>query len=363
MQKIVYLTFNDLPGGIYSSQVIDVCNFLQRELQADVKLIAFISIRGFFANRRKIRAQFPAAIVLPMWPGIENWMKNAGALRRRLSTLAPDVVVARGPFATVLARSATKAKVCFDARGAYMAEFSEYNVGGDKISGDAIRSIEQRALTICDTAIAVSEALVNYWKREFHYADQKHVIIPCTLSGKAFPEHMNEPANHRVRIVFSGGSGKWQSLSLLSDLLLPYFETHPDVELLLLTAQLPSPFPLADKFPQRVQQKWVAEAQVHDLLAACDYGWLVREHTVTNEVASPVKFAEYLSAGLSVIISEGLGDFSEFVRQHACGFVTEQDRIPELKKLSAGEKARNRKLAEEYFTKRKYLDQYRRCLA
>ncbi|HET6992692.1 MAG TPA: hypothetical protein VFJ43_15265, partial [Bacteroidia bacterium] len=64
MKKILYLTFNDAPGGIFSGQVIDVCLYW-KELGFDVNLVSFISIRNFSANKNKIRSLFPGAIVLP----------------------------------------------------------------------------------------------------------------------------------------------------------------------------------------------------------------------------------------------------------------------------------------------------------
>ena len=61
--------------------------------------------------------------------------------------------------------------------------------------------------------------------------------------------------------------------------------------------------------------------QVPDYLSAADYGLLLREENVTNGVASPVKFAEYLSCGLQILISANLGDFSGMVAEDSLGYV------------------------------------------
>ncbi len=53
----------------------------------------------------------------------------------------------------------------------------------------------------------------------------------------------------------------------------------------------------------------------------CDYGLLLREKSITNKVASPVKFAEYLYAGLRVLISPEIGDYSEMVSYYNLGHV------------------------------------------
>ena len=71
---------------------------------------------------------------------------------------------------------------------------------------------------------------------------------------------------------------------------------------------------LKRQYPGRMIQIWSAEQDVTSYLKLADYGLLIRENTVTNSVASPVKFAEYLNAGLNVIISPVLKDFTEFVK-------------------------------------------------
>lgn len=359
-KSVVYLTFNDQPGGIFTSQVVGVCEFLRDELKCNVTLISFISLRNFGAVSKKIKQQWPGAVVLPMWPGIQRWRKNSFLLKRKLRKINPDVVFARGPFATVLARTSTFARVCFDARGAYTAEFGEYSVGGASLSSDEVKNVEADAIRSSDCAIAVSEALTEYWRRDFNYKDKKHVVIPCTLAKRVAVAHRDRSGGAK-KIVFSGGNGKWQSLELISEILLPYFKSDPQVELLMLVNELPEKFPIAEAFPDRVTQKWVNESDVSTLLAQCDYGWMVRADSVTNQVASPVKFAEYLAAGLSVLISPKLGDFSEFVASKKCGLIV-NGVLENLEPVDSQTKLRNADLADEFFRKQKYVNEYLFCL-
>jgi len=362
LRKVVYLTFNDGPGGIFTSQVVDVCRFLHDELKLEVQLISFISLRGFFAGRKKIREQFPGAIVLPMWPGVQNWRRNRLVLRRKLSGIAPDTIIARGPIAAVLAGDgATGARICFDARAAYAAEYSEFNVAGGKITAAEMESIEREALQNCDCAIAVSAALVGYWKSTYGYSGNKHVVIPCTFIDSSRVE-LRKNDNAATRIVFAGGNGKWQSTELISEMLEPLFANDPRIELVMLSRPLPHPFPLAEKYPSRVSFRWVKESAVHQELMQCDYGWMFRSSSVTNRVASPVKFAEYLRAGLNVIVSPGLGDFSEFVGSHNCGIIIKENKVPPLLPLTAEQRTRNSELARQYFTKKAYIDEYKFCV-
>jgi hypothetical protein len=121
---------------------------------------------------------------------------------------------------------------------------------------------------------------------------------------------------------------------------------------------------LAARYPGRVEVKWLDHAQVQEALNGCDYGIMVREDTITNRVASPTKFAEYLSSGLRIITSEGLGDFSELVSKEGAGVVLDKSQaLPALTPTSAEERARLRAIAKERFTKGAYAVEYRKLLA
>ena len=45
------------------------------------------------------------------------------------------------------------------------------------------------------------------------------------------------------------------------------------------------------------------------------------KNSVTNRVASPVKCVEYLPAGLVLILSNELGDYSNYVLTNKAGFI------------------------------------------
>ncbi|MFN4811785.1 MAG: hypothetical protein ACK5JQ_04285, partial [Bacteroidota bacterium] len=229
---MIYLTFNDPPSGIYSGQVIDVCRFLNKDMNAGIRLVALVSSRGFMANRRKIKSQLPDAIVLPMFPGVGNWSVNILWLIFICLFLGRQSIIARGPFAATLALRLKKIKlarkVCFDARGAYTAEFNEYNVSGSAKLNAEIKAIERNTVLKADFRLAVSNQLVAYWAKTFGYNSMQHVIIPCTISSSSSIQQVNDTdiksqrgalgfADNDVILVYSGSSAAWQSIKLADD--------------------------------------------------------------------------------------------------------------------------------------------------
>jgi hypothetical protein len=131
-------------------------------------------------------------------------------------------------------------------------------------------------------------------------------------------------------------------------------------KLLFLTGKSEDIIKLQKDFPGRILWRNVSVKQVPEYLIAGDYGLLIREETVTNNVASPVKFAEYLACGLQVIISKNLGDYSHFVKQNRCGHMVDEFNVATRTNLN--ERLRNRELAQQNFTKSRFTEAYMKIL-
>src|SRR5206468_3305998 len=61
--------------------------------------------------------------------------------------------------------------------------------------------------------------------------------------------------------------------------------------------------------------------QVAAALHHVHVGVLLRRKHPVNEVSSPTKFAEYLAAGLPVVMTDHIGDFSALAASNSLGFV------------------------------------------
>ncbi len=355
-----YITYNDAPSGIYSSQVIDVVKFYNIDLKIKMKLISFISIRGFLKNKKLIKQQLPSAIVLPMYPKLKNWKNNLFLLNILCIIYKPNTIIGRSVFATKLAllvKHKCKA-VVYDGRGAIAAEWKEYNVVTDKTLVAQIAAFEKEVILESDFRIAVSNALVNFWNSEYDYTSTKHVVIPCTINAVFQTSDDHNSTNIRnefnfktddVVFVYSGSLAGWQSFGLLVKFLSPLLKLNLNYKVLFLSQLDENIKELQKTFPDQIACKYLQPTQVVTYLLACNYGLLLREETITNKVASPVKFAEYLACGLPVIISNNLGDYSNFAKQHNCGYIPNQNPLS---------KKEIQNLALLSFTKTAFINSY-----
>ena len=361
---MIYLTYGDGFSGVYKSQVIDVVKLFRSLSKVNMHLVAFISLRTYRDNRSAIQAEEPEAIVLPMFPGTRRWSWNKFHFRVIARNLGSSMIIARGPLACNLAffckTNCDDVKVCYDGRGARAAEIKEYSP--DHPLAKEMPEIEKQAVIQSDFRTAVSHKLIQYWSDEYGYHGSDHLMIPCTLSAQFEKEDIASGCKKRkllgwtdndVILAFSGSSAGWQQSELLERTLYYLLENDKRVHVLFLSRETPLTVKLQQAYPSRVLRKYVSHQNVPTLLAACDYGLLIRESTITNKVAAPIKFAEYLACGLKVICSEGLGDYSDFVRHNDCGSVLTSAAVEQLNLIPATESQRlsMHELAHRHFSK------------
>ena len=372
---IIYLTYNDQPSGVYWSQVTDVVDHLNTLGGPRVRLVALVSLRGFGASRKAIRARCPDALVLPMVPRAHNWKVNWIWLWLLCRSLKPTGIVGRGIFATALALRMRKAglveQVCFDARAAYGAEWEEFRVvDDDRLIAEAT-TLEAEVIHQSDLRMSVSEALVDHWRERYHYHGHRHTVVPCTLGRSAERHGSNGRAGLRealgwakddVVLVYSGTAVGWQSLDLMYRVLLPWLQRDARHRMLFLSEAHPRIEELMARFPAQVVRRWVDHAEVRSHLLEADHGLLLREPCITNRVASPTKFAEYLSAGLPVVISEGVGDFSQRVERDRLGTVLAEGAALPTSPTSVAARERLMRHAADHFSKEAYSVSYKALL-
>jgi hypothetical protein len=361
---MIFLTYNDNYSGIYKSQVVDVCSFIQKEFLVPIKLIAFVSIRSYSTHKKLIKSNYSNAVVLPMFPKVRLWKLNTITLFLVCLFSGERKVWARGAFAANMATSLKNMKlvksVLFDVRGAYQAELTEYNVVADSGVVNSIEQIEKNALIKSNAQLVVSNKLVEWWKVKYNYTPGTYATIPCTLSDYFCKDFTTETewltkresmgySKDDIVLVYSGSSAGWQSFKLVDEFLYHIFSSNSNVKLIFLSNEVPKDSKVFQAYSDRISTKWVKPEEVSNILTMADYGLLIREASITNQVASPVKFAEYLACGLQVIISEGIGDFTNFVKEQDCGLVFSKDM--NLEKVPFAQKIKNNQLARHYFLK------------
>jgi len=142
--------------------------------------------------------------------------------------------------------------------------------------------------------------------------------------------------SNRIVLVYSGGVAPWQRVSDVIKLFVGMRQMIENLFMLFLTHE-PSIIHkmLKSKIePRDVQVIKVPHGEVPGYLCAADVGVLLREDTLTNNVAAPIKFHEYMCCGLPCILSENIGDTAQVIREIGAGIVLDsKGTVPSVSEI------------------------------
>lgn len=317
--------------SVYQSQVGDQLVALSRMRYA-TGLLAVSRDRAAFervigARLREARVEI---ILVPESGFLRCLWRLAAALRRVTRTRRVRRAYARGIWGVVviaLAGQRGKLGYVYDVRGSMRDEMDAS--GTARFKRVIYGALEQWCIRGAERVSAVTGALAEVVTQE-HRPDGVSVVPCCvdvttmTVSDEQAAARRAELgfAPHECVLVYSGGLSFYQQVPAMLAIWRRLSE-EPDIRFLLLTNEDPhlAPMVVGDlrDFGDRLVQLSLPHESVAVTLAAADVGFMLRDTRELNRVASPVKFPEYLSAGLAIVASPGTGDASSLVEQHDVG--------------------------------------------
>jgi|GEM_PF-5060313 len=179
------------------------------------------------------------------------------------------------------------------------------------------RVIEKLSLIMADEAIFVSNKMAQYYKEKFNYK-KKFYIINNKAIIPAIKIIRKRYAFNRVEIVYAGSTAKWQNMDYILKIFKALEKKDKHINFKIITNDMYN----FDKY--KIGNLTVAHSNPRDIvqeLSKSDIGIIVRDSNLLNRIASPLKIGEYLSAGLSVILTENIGCYSDLIRDKNVGCI------------------------------------------
>lgn len=192
-----------------------------------------------------------------------------------------------------------------------------------------VKILERNVVSKCNATLVVSHPLEAYVKRE--YNSKQVFVIPCgAVSHMTIEDFVSARIEWRKKFgigdspafVYSGGLSKWQLVDKVCFLFNTLKKHIPNCKLLLITPDPKVAMDIASGsglMQEDVICISLPADEVGLALCACDVGFLLREDNITNKMAFPNKFAEYVRSGLIIITSPGLVEPYEIVTQYKLG--------------------------------------------
>ena len=204
-----------------------------------------------------------------------------------------------------------------DVHGAYeeMAEYGQYPKAMNATLVRLFNRWEASVTPHLTARLVVSHALREHSRRM--HGDVPYFVIPCGVK-EVCDNVMERRRAWRERLgwqgktvwTYCGGLSPWQLVDRVIDQFTEYQGGDGDL-LWMIT-------PDADKAKakclasgirnERFRCETLSPSEVEERLAAGDIGFLLRDDNVTNRVAFPNKFAQYVNAGLLTVLTKGLAE-------------------------------------------------------
>jgi glycosyltransferase involved in cell wall biosynthesis len=332
-----------LDSPILHAQVLSVASFLNQEgfvcrfAGAETSRSRALEAAAVITTRYNVQA-FIAPVLPPRagaWDCWRSCWKVYGHMRKELAHAAITHVYARSFIGSMWARKLArrlKAVSIFDVRGVVGLE--RQLGSGPNIKSRLLAYLELQEGRRVDRLSTVSENLRQYLSLQ---TNRHHVtVIPSCVNEHHFyfdPSARSEMraklglSEHDILLCYSGGVSSWQRIGDIVSLLKQVCFAESRCKALFLTNSQEELFRRVEEvqFPQA--QAFVIGCphhEVHQYLSAADAGLIMRHDTTVNNVASPVKVGEYLACGLPVILTRGIGDYSDMLPRSGVGMLLDE---------------------------------------
>jgi glycosyltransferase involved in cell wall biosynthesis len=192
-----------------------------------------------------------------------------------------------------------------------------------------------RALAAADGLNVVSHRLAELLKTREHWSGGvPETVVGCCVDTRRFyydaavreARRRELGLDGKFVVCYCGAMSHWQRPDALAAAFAAIRAAMPDAHFLVVSpeaARLESELAARGVSPEDVTVRAVPHDEVSPHMMAADVALLLREDTSTNQVASPVKFAEYLRSGLPVILTPYIGDFGRLAAEEDVGAAVE----------------------------------------
>jgi len=223
-------------------------------------------------------------------------------------------------------------RVIYDNRGVFIEEEifkSHWRRGG--IKERIFKLIENKVLKKADHIVVVSKAFKKYLLEKYssNKANLNNKI--SVISNKTLLNHNLDSQklnlrmhNEKVTCIYAGSGVLWQNIPEIISFAEKCNLLVEDFNLKIVTYHPPTFKIEINKSKDLKEITKIIEVDsdnVLEHLLTANFGLLLRENNLINKVSSPLKFAEYLAAGLPVMVSEGVGDTEQIIQQYKVGVI------------------------------------------
>ena len=241
-------------------------------------------------------------------------------------------------FAEIIKNKYPNINVILDIHGASedMLEIAKHSNGVKKYALKFLYKYESKSLSnatkYCDGLLVVTDELKNYLISKYPVIkDKKFYRIPCAYSQNLFTQDEYDANRNQYRekygikdelvFVYSGGTSTWQCIEESIDLYKQIDESLNRKTKMLIFSYNAEQLKSLINNDSRFSIDSYEPNELGKALCASDFAFLLRKKSLTNKVAFPNKFLEYVAGGMKIITTPYVTEIAKQVEKFNCGYI------------------------------------------
>ncbi len=227
--------------------------------------------------------------------------------------------------------------------------------------------LEKKSLKIVKYKIGISSFLFDHFESKYKCSlNRKYVFVMPCFNSELNESSFNSPTKYEHNVFcYAGGIQAWQGFDEILRIYEQIESQGGDVFLKIYSKDLS----LAESIINNTGIKnysleCVSQDKIDFALSDCKFGFIIRDNTVINNVATPTKMGTYLANGVIPIFSSSIWSYNCLSKKYGYLCCVEgcnvMDKIKELmdKKIEKDQILKEyKRLFFEYYNKQKYIEE------
>ena len=267
-------------------------------------------------------------------------------IEKKLNTKEYRAVVLSGPFMILYAKQIAKdfhIPVIEDIHGAF-EDMVELSKKSSLLKGMLFRftyhlekSLINRNKKYVNGYFVVTDAMKEYIRKEFKTSEDAHFfIIPCATNvvPSNNRDYLNDRTKYRKKykidddekvFIYSGGVAPWQCVEKTITIYKQLADKLENKSRLLMFSHLKEDIIKFIGDDRRIQIDSYSPEELMHVLHVGDFAFLIRENNITNNVAFPNKYLEYIQSGMKIITTPYVKEIAKQVHDNCVGYIYDFD--------------------------------------
>ncbi|MCA0131296.1 glycosyltransferase family protein [Winogradskyella alexanderae] len=233
----------------------------------------------------------------------------------------------------IASRLNRKLKLYFWVQG--LIDEEDYHSNESKLRYIVFNKLLKFSVKVSSKIVVVTNHMFNVLIANYGCKPNKdYLLVNCKSRV-----HYNQAEKIPFSLCYIGGLSKWQNVDQALQFFNTLCEETNNYKFYLATFNHEEAKTLIENnvhssFRERIELISVKETnEVEDFLSKMEFGFLIRDNILLNNVASPIKLAEYLSCGINPIISSSLLDYIKPINKNNAGIILSNNQSEDVESL------------------------------